>query len=180
MALEPDWKFKLQELDPTRTKRLNEILDFLRALSTDDIAGLQAALDELEATIEGLGALATKDTVNDADWSGADLAIANGGTGASTAAAARSSLGALAAASPTFTGTMLGTDAQLTGQMRASVLEADSRVEVNGTKVLGTQGAAIANVATAAAAPTQAEFNALVTAFNASLARLRAHGLINT
>lgn len=50
-----------------------------------------------------------------------------------------------------------------------------------GVKVVGAQGAAVTDAVPAVGAPTQAEFNALVTQFNALLARVRAstgHGLI--
>lgn len=53
--------------------------------------------------------------------------------------------------------------------------------QFNGIKVLGAQGAAVADAVHSAAAPTKAEFDAFVDQFNLLLARVRAatgHGLI--
>lgn len=93
------------------------------------------------------------------------LVIANGGTGATTAAGARTNLGAAAS----------GVNTDITQLNGASQVDVSSHYEVAGTQVVGAQQAAIPDAAGGTTVDTEAR-----AALNALLAELRTHGLIDT
>jgi hypothetical protein len=79
----------------------------LGATVTGDALFTTASASAARSTL-GLGTLATVNTINNTNWSGTALSIANGGTGAVTAGGARTALGATVTGDALFTAATAG------------------------------------------------------------------------
>jgi len=79
--------------DPPVDKYIDSGTLTLTDITKELSLGYNSGAGTVEIDLSAFGDLSRQDTINNSDWSGTDLSIANGGTGANTAGTARSNLG---------------------------------------------------------------------------------------